>query len=83
MKDTGTPTLPTAPNTDKSQDSEEAKMSMEWWTDKEDLLQRDKVNLAIKKHNQETFLINMDGRKDSTFNRWIKASVMWYHLDFM
>lgn len=44
--------------------------------DKEDLLQRDKVNLAIRKHNQETFLINMDGQKESMFDGQIKASVM-------
>ena len=76
MEDTGTPTFPAAPNTDKSQDNEEAKMSMEWWMNKEDLLQRDNVNLVIKKHNQATFLINMDGRKESTFDGQIKASVM-------
>ena len=44
--------------------------------DKEELLQRDKVNLATKKHNQETFLSNMDGRKECTFDGRIKASVM-------
>jgi len=44
--------------------------------DKEDLLQRDKVNLVIKKHNQATLLINTDGRKESTFDGQIKASVM-------
>ena len=60
----------------QSQDNEETKMSMDQWKDKEDLLQRDKVNLATKKHNQETFLSNMDGRKECTFNGRIKASVM-------
>ena len=39
-------------------------MSMDRWKAKEDLLQGDKVNLAIKKHNQETFLSNVDGRKE-------------------
>ena len=48
----------------QSQGNEEAKMSMDRWKAKEDLLQGDKVNLAIKKHNQETFLSNVDGRKE-------------------
>ena len=51
-------------------------MSMDWWKDKEDLLQKAKVNLATRKHNQETFLSNMDGRKECMFDGRIKASVM-------
>ena len=43
-EDTGLSTFPRAPNTDKTQDNEKAKMFMDQWKDKEDLLQREKVN---------------------------------------
>ena len=40
-EDTGTSTFPRAPNTDKSQDNEEARLPMDRGKDKEDLLQRE------------------------------------------
>lgn len=60
VEDTGIPTFPRAPNTDKVKIMKRPKCA---WTDERigDLLQREKVNLVIKKHTEN--LSQQHGRK--------------------